>query len=144
MDPLSITASIVAVLGAGGQAARAVKKLSSLKGAPDVVLKLNNELSDLRLLILAVQDVFLTVQGNGIPLNISVSTISSLKLVNEKLLELEALYHRLNSTCKPSRSDTVNVNKSVWMAEQGSLRLLQRDLRGARLKLASVIGTLNS
>ena len=58
MDPLSLTASILTVLGVSGQAAKALKKLASLKGAPTVVLRLNNELSDLHLLTVAIQDIF--------------------------------------------------------------------------------------
>ena len=47
MDPLSLTASIVAIIGVGGQAAKAIKKLASVRGAPASILALHNELSDL-------------------------------------------------------------------------------------------------
>ena len=144
MDPLSVTASILTVLGAGGQAAKALKKLSLLKSAPTIVLQLHNELSDLHLLTVAIQDIFQAVQTTEIPLNTRRSITSSLKLVNEKLLELEELHDKLIPTSYPSGSKTIKVNKSVWLANQVHLKHLQKDLRSARLKLTSILGTLNS
>ena len=58
MDPILITANIIIIVGVRGQAAKAVRKLTSLKGAPDLVFALNNKISDLYLVILAIQDVF--------------------------------------------------------------------------------------
>ena len=143
MDPLSITASILAILGVGGQVVEAIKKVVALKGAPEIVLRLHNELSDLHLLTITIQDVFQTAQANGIPLNTQRSVTNSLKLVNEKLLELKHLHDRLTSASQPACS-SLNVKKSVWLMEQTHLKLLQKDLRNARLKLTSVLGTLTS
>ena len=53
-DPLSLVASIIVVVGMGGQIAKAVKKLASLKGALDSILTLDNEISDLHLVVLAI------------------------------------------------------------------------------------------
>ena len=144
MDPLSVTASILTILGVSGQAVKAVKRVVSLKEAPEIVLRLHNELSDLHLLTVAIQDVFQKVQASGIPLDTRKSVTNSLKLVNEKLLELEQLHDRLMSASSQSSSSTVNFNKSVWVAEQTRLKQLQKDLRNARLKLTSVLGTLTS
>ncbi|MCJ1312345.1 hypothetical protein MMC25_006019 [Agyrium rufum] len=58
MDPLSLVAGIIAVVGAGGQAANAIRKIASLRGASDVVLALNNEISDLHVILVAIQDVY--------------------------------------------------------------------------------------
>ena len=144
MDPLSLTASILTVLGVGGQALKAIKKLVTLKEAPEIVLRLHNELSDLHLLTVAVQDVFQKVQASSIPLDTRRSVTSSLKLVNGKLLELEQLHDKLVSSSQSTGSGTVNIKKSAWLAEQTHLKILQKDLRSARLKLTSVLGTLTS
>ena len=144
MDPLSITASILTILGVGGQAIKAIKKVATLREAPEIILRLHNELSDLHLLTVAIQDVFQTAQASDIPLNTRKSVTSSLKLVNEALLKLEQLHDKLTSTAQPTGSRTVNVNQSAWLAEQTNLKFLQKDLRSARVKLTSALGTLTS
>ena len=144
MDPLSATASILAVLGVGGQAAKAVQKLSSIKDAPTIMLRLNNELSDLHILTAATRDVFQTVQASGIPPSINANIISTLNLVRDKLVELEALYNRVKSASPTSNSNTMSIKKSAWLAERKHLKTLQEDLRCARLKLSTVLSFLNS
>lgn len=57
MDPLSFTASLLTVIGLGAQVARTVQRLVALKGAPGVLLALNNEISDLNLVIKAIDDL---------------------------------------------------------------------------------------
>jgi hypothetical protein len=49
MDPLSIAASILAVVSAAQTAAEVVKKLVALRHVPDQILQLNNEISPLYL-----------------------------------------------------------------------------------------------
>ena len=45
MDPLSVTASLLAVLGAAGAAGRALQHMSDLRHAPDQLLALTNAVS---------------------------------------------------------------------------------------------------
>ena len=58
MDPLSLTASIIAVLGAGGVVAKGIRKLICLRDIPTSFLQLNNELSNLQSVIAAVQGLY--------------------------------------------------------------------------------------
>ena len=153
MNPLSLTASIIAVIGVGGQAARAVRKLASLKGASDTVLALNNEISDLRLVVLAIQDIFQKQQTNGVQfpgstaseVDINASVTSSLRHAKEKSVELDALYRRL-STSAPGTNGPASlpVNRVAWLREQRRIRQMQEDLRDVRLKLNATLGVLNS
>ena len=114
MDPLSITASIITIVGVGGQAAKAVRKLASLKGASDLVLALNNELSDLHLVVLTIQAIFLRQQNSDIPFpgyraseaNLDISVINALTQANDKALELDTLYKRLSKTALSSNKST--------------------------------------
>ncbi|KAL9121160.1 MAG: hypothetical protein Q9187_002285 [Circinaria calcarea] len=50
-DPLSITASIVAVVGAAGGITKTLAKIKNIRNAPDELLALINEVSDLRLIL---------------------------------------------------------------------------------------------
>lgn len=47
MDPLSLTASIIAVVGTGSAVSRGLKKVLLARDLPDVILQLNNEVVDL-------------------------------------------------------------------------------------------------
>ena len=151
MDPLSITASILTIVGVGGQAAKAVKRLASLKGAPDLVLALNNEISDLHLVVLAIQDVFQRQQTGGAPLpgnrvvvaNVDASVTNSLRYANEKVVELESLHSQLTTNASRSSGSTT-FNKTVWLREQKRVKKMQEDLRNVRLKLAGALSVLNS
>ena len=55
MDPLSLTASIIAVFGAGGSLVKGLRKLLSLKDVPVFLLQLSDELSDTSRVVLASQ-----------------------------------------------------------------------------------------
>ncbi|MCJ1237599.1 hypothetical protein MMC14_005586 [Varicellaria rhodocarpa] len=150
MDPLSLTASIISIVGIGGQAAKAVRKIASLKGAPDIVLSLNNEIADLHLVVLAIQDVFQKQQtsGKALPshrqneIHINASITSSLNEANETAVQLNTLYRRLSTSAAGSSSTTLN--KVAWLREQKRVRQVQEDLRNVRLKLGAALGILNS
>ena len=152
MDPLSLTASIIAVVGVGGQVARGLRKLASLKGAADLILALNNEISDLYLVTLAIQDVYERQRISRVQsLNEQIeeeehtdaSIVHSLKQANETVIKLKTLYNRLN-TPAPDGSGTIGFNKMAWLLEQERVRQMQADLRNVRLKLAATLGILNS
>ena len=147
MDPLSLTASIIAVVGVGGEVVKAVRKFASLKGAPDLILALNNEISDLYLVILAVRDIFVWQRASTLPSTTNVTTdntvLSTLVQANEKVLELRALYQRL-TTQTTRLSDINTLNKASWLREQKNVKKMQEDLRTVRLKLSATLGILNS
>lgn len=67
MDPLSLTASVITVVGVADAAGRGLKKLIALRGASDAILALNNEISDLRLTLREL-DSILRDQRQMIPL----------------------------------------------------------------------------
>ena len=148
MDPLSLTASIIAIVGAGGQAAGAVRKLAGLKGAPDLILALNNELNDLHLVVSAIQDIYhkqrISSSSSTVATgNVDLSVTHTLQSARQTASELEALYHRLEML-PSSSSGSVKFNKIAWLKEQKHVRQIQQDLRDARIRLAGAIGILNS
>ena len=126
MDPLSLIASILTVIGAGRAAIEAIRRIASLKRTLDVVLGLNNELSNLRLVVSTIENGFQTHRTSGVSIpnsrinDIAVETTvaNALKQVNSKVLELQALHDKL---IKPSSAtntlSTVKLKKIIWLAD---------------------------
>ena len=124
MDPLSLIASIITIIGVGGKATKTIIKLASIKDAPDSILALNNEISDIRLIIVAIQDVFEKQRATGIPffgyraseVNIDASVVSALEHANEKVLKLEALHDRL-APFTSGLGGSTTMDKVTWLRE---------------------------
>ena len=151
MDPLSLTASIIAVLGVGGQAAKGIGKLASIKGTPELVLALNNEISDLQVVVLAIQDLFDKQTTSGVPFpghraeekNIDTSIINSLKQANSTVTNLEAFYKRLKVS-NPGSTGAFTFDKTLWIREQRRIKRIKEDIRNVRIKLTTALGALNA
>ncbi|KAK6495088.1 hypothetical protein TWF481_003116 [Arthrobotrys musiformis] len=74
MDPLSITASVIAVVTAACQVSNGLIKLTTvLKEAPDIVMALQNEVNDIQIVVHTARDVLQQRFGqqNGTAVNIS-------------------------------------------------------------------------
>ena len=148
MDPISISASIITVIAAGGQVGKGIRKLASLKDAPEVVLALHNQLTDLNLVLLAIRDVYQRQQTSSIhtqPVDNHVdnSVISGLNQASQTVNDLQTLYDRLNRVASGS-GGSKTLGKTIWLLERKKVMRLHEDLRNARLKLATVLGILNS
>ena len=150
MDPLSFTASIIAIIGVSGQVAGAIRKLATARGAPDIVLALNNEITDLHLVVAATQDAFQRQQTISLPLPLTASgyhasIASSLHQILDKVQELEALYDRVKPVTS-SASRSLKLNKVLWfrlLREQSKVRRMLDDLKTVRLKLTGALRILN-
>ena len=159
-EALGLIASILAVIGVGGQITKAVRKLASLKDAPDVILALNNEISDLHLVVIAIEDVFQKKRTSGVPLpgnraeetNVDTIVTNSLQYTQDKAVELEALYRRIAPSPSGS-SDFDPIDKISWSQVQKRIKTawlhervkeMQKDLRSARLRLITALGVINS
>jgi Fungal N-terminal domain of STAND proteins len=73
MEPLSLTASIIAVLTAANTVAHGLVKLRGFKNAPDELLALMNEVSDLQVILEEVNEISRTqgVHGDRLSLNLA-------------------------------------------------------------------------
>ena len=146
MDPLSVTASIITIIGVGGNIAKTLAKLASQKDAPDFILLLNNELADLHLVVLAIQNIYqkhqIDTDARAPHLPIDNSITSALTQAQQTATVLQALYNRINAASGQSR--VTSLKTKLWLLEPRNARKVHEDLRNARLKLAAALGLLNS
>lgn len=145
MDPLSITVATLALIGAANQVAVGLNKLASLKGAPAAILALNNEVSDLRLVLQETEPLLLKhKQADGLgqpnfpPKMIDATFLRSMDRAKEKLLDLESVIQNRLMTRMGA------IDKLGWLREQDKVRKAQADLRTVRLNITAALGVVTS
>ena len=143
-DPLSITASIIAVVGAAEGVTRTLSKIKSLRKAPDELLALINEVSDLKIILRDVQSY---IARNTQRPQISQEELDNIStLVNrakDKLLELDKpIQYKL---VKPeSISDQIKVSRREWIKAKNTIEKFQQGLRDIRLNIVTHMVVINS
>ncbi|MCJ1309880.1 Ankyrin repeat domain-containing protein 44 [Agyrium rufum] len=93
MDPLSITAGIIAIVGAGSAVAQTIKTVASIRGAPAILHALHNEIVDLQLTIDAVEDAY--GEGENVSEATKASFVSTLTFTHATAEKLQELVRRL-------------------------------------------------
>ena len=139
-DPLSITASIIAVVGAAEGVTKTLAKIKSIRNAPDELLALMNEVSDLKLVISDIQN-HIVIQRAQTP-QTELQNISTLvKRAKDKLLELDQLIqYRL---VKPE-SDQIKVSRREWLRAKAVIERFRQNLRDIRLNIITQMAVINS
>ena len=145
MDPLSISVSIVALIGAAQQVAVGLNKLASLRGSPAAVLALNNELSDLRLVLSEAEPLLLKHGRATFASQTAASTVANdtrLKLsiegAKDKLVEMESIIQNRLMTRLGA------IDKIGWLKEQDRIRKALEDIRIVRLNITAMLGIVTS
>lgn len=148
MDPLSITVATLGLIGAANKVAVGLNKLASLKGAPAAILALNNEVSDLRLVLQETEPLLLrhkeaAASGDPKPTlpppkMVDATFLRSMDRAKDKLLDLEfVIQNRLMTRLGA-------IDKLGWLREQDKVRKAQVDLRTVRLNITAALGVVTS
>ena len=143
MDPLSITASIIAVAGLAASTGRAFRDLRALcKTLPGRLHALSNEVADIELVLYQVasvhreraNDPILRQNRSGIPLLLQEAKdrLEDLRDVVRKLIELGA------------QTKVPLFQAYAWRKEQTRLQALQEDIRTIKCNLNILLGASNS
>ena len=147
MDPLSVTASIIAIIGVSGSIGKTLRKIALQKNAPDFILLLSNELADLHLVVLAIQKIYQKQQLNGqlhsrhnVPVDNSITT--ALTQAQHTVTILQTLHDCMSAAS--AQGGVANLKTKIWLLEPHKARRVHDDLRNTRLKLIAVLGLLNS
>lgn len=147
MDPLSVTASAIAVIGAVGQAAKCVQRLRAIRQAPAELKSLLGEVIDLRALLEQIQ----TDQQARTPLDDSAATGEAptglalhVERTSVKLQELDSLIEHHASPSTRTNRFIVDHGRLGWARGRQKASTLCEELKVIRLNLAASLGANTS
>ena len=142
MDPLSVSASVLTLLGAGGTLSKLLRKGIDLKNAPDVLKALNDEVSELQSTANDVNDL-LWKANRDFDDPPPKSLISSLSRVKSILVQLES-YISYQLTTFTADGEGIRVDKSVYFRAERRLHELKDEIYASRTALASALSLFAS
>ena len=132
MDPLSITASVLTLAGAGGKISKTLKKLVNLRDAPRLYQDLNNELELLRCTVGDVQ-TFLSQNKLYSKTDSPSSLPRILHRLKETLVDFESLIsYELTAI---DRSNKSRVDRTRWLRADDKIKTMLDRIREERLSL---------
>ena len=142
-----MTAGILAVIGAGSTVRKGLKKIISARRLPDVLLQLNNEVTDLQYVVQDVDNLLRQrSQSTGedrCSLSSHASLTSALEHAKATLLALESLIiHEL--TTVDSLDGRTKMNRITWLRVESKVKSLKDDIRTDRVRLSSALSLLAS
>jgi len=144
-DPLSLTASVVAVATVAAQIAGALAELRRLcKQLPGRLHALSNEVSDIEVVLFQVDKVIEERSSSPIPTaETDHTTIPQLlKNAEAKLNELKSI---IDSLAVSSRRNNVAIFRAgLWRKEQSRVQALQEDIKAIKSSLNVILGASNS
>ena len=142
-DPLSVTASIIAVVGAAEGVTKTLARIRDIRNAPEELLALINEVSDLRIILGDIQSY---VQNDTRPLTLQDALQHLSILINrakDKLLQLdELIQYRL--TKPESVLDQIKISRREWTRAKTTVDKFRQSLRDIRLNIVSQMIVINS
>ena len=140
MDPFSITVGILGILGASKQLITTLKKIHSLKGAPEELRALNSEVSAIS---------FVVEQLNGLcrhrdesfSMPLEANLRDPLTHINEKLLELEKLV-AFKLTKLGSTATKIQVDRSRWLRYKPKVQEIREELKGITIYISTLLSAM--
>ena len=145
MDPLSITASIIAVLQAGDRFTSLLAQIKPFFEAQEEVESLSNEVNELQLVLGDLREALPDLPASGtLPVN-KIDVLHGLIREGEAtLLQLEALIQqRFIKAPDPNGMGTRKVRRLAWVKKRGRVEKLRRRLRDLRLTIAVQLASVN-
>lgn len=127
MDPLSIAASAIALLEATRRISKGLQRLIALKRVPELLLALNNEMSDLQVILAQIESFAPSIATSETHQSLN----RNVALIKEKLKELEIiLYGRLMTRGG-------GMNRSAWLLVRDDVERIQKDIRHMRVNIGN-------
>ena len=134
MDPLSLTASLIAILGVGGSISKGLRKIHQMKRAPEILLQLNNEITDLNVLVLTVDEIYRQLSDPMLARQPEVICETLIRAKNT-ILELKKLVEYVLT----KKTDTdPEVARLAWVRSINRIKEMKEEIRHARSDLNAV------
>ncbi len=140
-DPLSVIASVITLLSTGRQVVKGFEKVLKLKNAPDVILALQNETSDVCCVVEDIQSTLERCSQEGF--TPPASLIGAIERTRKTMLAVEGLI-AYDLTVKDSKSVYTRIDKSRWLRRETKIRELEDQMRFDRIDLSLGLSLLTS
>ena len=146
MDPISISASLVALIGAANTTVQGVRKLLRLRGAPVIILALNNEISDIQLLLNEAN--VLIQQARSLhteDVDKSENQTAGLRSLSPTLGHIQQKLTSLNAILERFPTNGLNfANKVLWLRAETRVLKIHGELGSLKQSLSTALGLLTS
>lgn len=129
MDPLSITASLIAVIGAAQRVTKGLKVLKSVEEAPESLQRLLEDVSMFTTVLQAIQTACPVKQQKFLGLEPALSRAKA------KLLEIDTLITYVLT--KPGESD--KVDRWQWIRKREKISTLRQELQDIQNTLIALV-----
>jgi hypothetical protein len=144
MDPLSITASSIAILGAITGTGKGIGKLVSLRHAPAELQALSNEVEAFRSLLVIVQSSIRHFQGSEAYEECGEALCGLLAEAKEAALELQSkIEYQLRRGVEVDQHGFPKVSRMTWLRSAGKIEDLRVKIRNARGNLSTGLQAIN-
>ena len=141
-DPLSITASVIAVVGAAEGVGKTLNKIRNFRDAPKELLALINDISDLRI-VLGDLESHLTQNAPSIQEEQSEHISTLLNRAKEQLLQLDELVH-YRLTRSDSTPQQVKISRQEWAKATSTIKKYRKRLQNTRLNIVAHMLIVNA
>jgi hypothetical protein len=143
MDPLSIAASAITLLGAADAVGAGIQQLLSLRQAPSRLLSLQHELADFVIVLNFVQDALVERSAESrIPHAEAAGVQSALQRGDRVVSALRDVFER--KLTKSPQNETVDVHvRYRGFLKQQRFEQIGSALRDARIALGTALAALN-
>ncbi|KAL8788539.1 MAG: hypothetical protein Q9213_001612 [Squamulea squamosa] len=143
MDPLSVTASIIAVATLAKATGRAFQDLRSLcKTLPGRLQALSNEVADIGSVLYHVASVFERRGNDPVLSNQALGIPELMRSATNKLEEVRRIVLSLVRQCQSGRVPLVGAYQ--WRKHQPRLQALQEDIKNTKCNINVLLGASNS
>ena len=134
MEPVSVTASIITLLSASSTIAKFCERIAELRQAPEILLQLNNEVSELRYLIEQVKDLLrdfdITVLDSRLNVELQKLEALILELARFIVYDLEI----------PTQSG-IRVDRSRFLRHASRAQMLKARIREEKREIIALLSS---
>ncbi len=143
MDPLSITASVIAIATAAAQISKAIRGLRAFGEVPGRIYAVKNEVADLEVVLRQVGHALQQPQRRLSPDADYGELTAILARTQDRLSELAETLGRVATSCESAAGSKIS-RASIWWKEKSRFQRLQNDIHSIKESLNLMLGASNS